>query len=205
MRLGNVTLAASLFAGVALLCSAVAAATTITFSGLSGTNGTPVASYSESGYTLVTLIGGQFFEGLIFGNPAPSLIAGPVFGGPQDNTLNIFDGGSFNFVSFDLAANNGDTAYGITGVLAGNQQYSFNATEPGHTGVFTTIFNPFSGIAVDQVFLNLFVLGSSANIDNIVANAAAAVPEPTSILLLGGALAGMAMRGRRKNARSAAC
>ena len=30
--------------------------------GLSGTNGAPVASYSESGYTMA-MIGGQFFEG----------------------------------------------------------------------------------------------------------------------------------------------
>jgi hypothetical protein len=60
----NAALAKALLAG-ALLCSAAASATTITFSGLSGTNGDPVARYSESGYTMVTLIGGQFFEGSI--------------------------------------------------------------------------------------------------------------------------------------------
>jgi hypothetical protein len=202
MKLGNATLAAALFAS-AVLCSAVASATTITFSGLSGANGTPVASYSESGFTFTTTTG-QFFEGQVFGNPAPSLGVGSIFGGPALNQLTITDSGSFNFDQFDLATNNGATGYSLAGFLGGVQQYSFSAVEPEHTAIFNTILNPDAAIAVDEVLITLNVSGTSANIDNVVLNVAA-VSEPASLALLCSALAGMRIWRRRKTARSEAC
>jgi hypothetical protein len=81
-------------------------------SGLIGANGAPVAAYTEGGFTVATTLG-QFFQGQIFGNPIPSLFAGPAQGGPADDALDIIrnGGGSFNFASVDLAANNGDVDF----------------------------------------------------------------------------------------------
>src|SRR5262249_43562967 len=105
MKVRNATLGAIiLVAGT--LASAAASATTITFSGLTGANVTPVATYTEGGFTVTTTVG-QFFQEQNFGNPIPSLLAGPAGGGPVNDALEVFanGGGLFNFVSVDLAAN----------------------------------------------------------------------------------------------------
>lgn len=188
MKTVNATLAA-VFAGVAL-CSAAASAATITFSGLSGGNGSPVASYSESGFMLTTTFG-RFFEEQVFGNPAPNLVAGSAFGGLEFKGLIIIGSGSVNFESFDLATNNGDVLYSLSGFLGDVLQYAFPAVEFMHTGIFNTILNPDAAIPVDEVDLFLDILGTSIGIDNIVVNPAAAIPEPAGFALLGSALAGM--------------
>jgi hypothetical protein len=53
MKVRNATLAAIILAG-GTLASAAASTTTITFSGLVGANGTPVATYTEGGFTVTT-------------------------------------------------------------------------------------------------------------------------------------------------------
>jgi hypothetical protein len=53
MKVRNATLAAIILAG-GTLASAAASATTITFSGLVGANGTPIATYTEGGFTVTT-------------------------------------------------------------------------------------------------------------------------------------------------------
>ena len=104
MRCRNAIFAGVIVAG-GMIASAVASATTITFSGLTGANGTPVATYTEGGFTVTTTLG-QFFQGQVFGNPIPSLFAGPAQGGPANDTLDVTrnGGGSFNFATVDLAA-----------------------------------------------------------------------------------------------------
>jgi hypothetical protein len=116
------------------LASAAASATTITFSGLAGANGDPVATYTEGGFTVTTTVG-QFFQGQLFGNPPPSLFAGPIGGGPRNDSLDVTDGGGlFNFASVDLAANNEDMNFTFTGFLGGVQQYAVNGVENGRGG-----------------------------------------------------------------------
>ena len=61
------TLGAIILAG-GTLASAAASATTITFSGLAGPDGTPLTTYTEGGFTVTTAFG-QFFQGLLSGNP----------------------------------------------------------------------------------------------------------------------------------------
>ena len=171
-----------LMLGVTTLASA--SATTVTFSGLTGANGTPVATYTEGGFTVTSTLG-QFFQGQLFGNPIPSLFAGPLLGGPVNDALDVTrnGGGAFNLASVDLAANNGNVNFTFTGLLGGIQQYVFNGVEPGRPPGpfgFDTIINPDANIAIDDVRIALDILGTSGNVDNIVVNAIA-TPEPASI------------------------
>jgi hypothetical protein len=200
MRHRNATLAGAILAA-GVIASAAASATTITFSGLTSTNATLVTMYTEGGFTVATTLG-EFFQGQAFGNPIPSLFAGPAQGGPANDALEVTrnGGGSFNFASVDLAANNGDVNFTFTGFLGGVQQYVFNGVEsgrpPGPFG-FDTIINPDAAIAIDDARITLDILGTTGNVDNIVVNAVAA-PEPASILLLGGALLSIGVWRRRK-------
>src|SRR5262249_47209229 len=76
----NTALAAAgcaLALSIGSLVSTAASATTITFSGLAGANATPVATYTEGGFNVTTIVG-QFFQGQLFGNPVPSIFAGPL-------------------------------------------------------------------------------------------------------------------------------
>jgi hypothetical protein len=188
-----------------VIASSAASATTITFSSLTGANGTPVAAYTEGGFTVTTTLG-QFFQGQVFGNPIPSLFAGPAQGGPANDALDVTrsGGGLFNFDLVDLAANNGSVNFTFTGFLAGVQQYVFNGVEPGRPPGpfgFDTMTNPDAAIVIDDVRIDLDILGTTANIDNIFVNAVAA-REPTSILLLGSALVIIGVwRKRKLNAR----
>jgi hypothetical protein len=189
-------IAALTFAG-AMLASAAASATIITFSGLAGANGTPVATYTEGGFTETTTLG-EFFEGQQFGNPVPSLFASPgdPLGGPTNDTLAVTNGGGlFFFDSVDLAANNGNVIFGFHGFLGGVQQYAFTGVElgrpPGPFG-FDTITNPNATIAIDDLRIGLSILGTSGNVDNIAVNVPGPIVGaglPGLILASGGLLA----------------
>jgi hypothetical protein len=197
-------IAALTFAG-AMLASAAASATTITFSGLAGANGTPVATYTEGGFTATNTIG-QFFEGQEFGNPVPSLFAGPVEGGPVNNALAVTNGGGlFFFDSVDLAANNGDVNFTFTGFLGGVQQYAVSGVELGRFGPFgfDPIINPNATIAIDDLRIALNILGTSGNVDNIALNP---IPGPIAgaglpgLILATGVLLALARRRRQRTA-----
>jgi hypothetical protein len=77
---------AGIIGGGGVIASAAASATTLTFSGLTGANGTLVATYTEGGFTGTTTLG-EFFRGQVFGNPLPSLFAGPAQGGSANDAL----------------------------------------------------------------------------------------------------------------------
>jgi hypothetical protein len=170
MKTRSVVLTATILAG-GTLASAGGWANTITFSGLSGANGAPVTTYTEAGFTVTTTVG-QFFQGQAFGNPIPSLFAGPINNGPTNDALDVTKngGGLFDFSSVDLAANNGNVNYTFTGFVGGVQQYSVSGVEPGRSGPFgfDTIINPDAAIAIDDVRIAINILGTSGNVDNIV-------------------------------------
>jgi hypothetical protein len=175
------------------LASAEASATIITFSGLAGANDTPVATYTEGGFTVTTTVG-QFFQDQAFGNPIPSLLAGPAGGGPVNDALEVFanGGGLFNFVSVDLAANNG-VNFIVTGSLSGVANPAVGPitfTAPGPFGFGSCCGNPEAEIAINDLRIAFNILGTSVNVDNIrVENVA--VPGP----IAGAGLPGLILAG----------
>jgi hypothetical protein len=172
--MNNATLAGIILAGGTF--ASAASATTITFSGLTGANGTPVATYTEGGFTVTTTVG-QFFQGQVFGNPVPSIVAGPIFGGPTNDAIAVADGGvPFTFSALDLATANANTAYTFTGTLLGAPVFSVNDTVS-PPQVFNTVLSGVSADVIDRLVItaNIGAGGTSTNIDNIAVNV---VPGP---------------------------
>jgi hypothetical protein len=103
-----------------------ASAATITFSGLSGANGDPFTTYTESGFTVISTLG-FWFQGQAFGNPVPSIFAGPLLGGPSIDAVTIAESGlRFTFTQLDLATANANTNYNFTWTLLGAPVFSVN-------------------------------------------------------------------------------
>ena len=180
-----------------LLCSVtVAKADTITFSPLGGANLDPYAGHVEAGYT-VTPTAGNWFQAQIFGNPVPSIVAGPIFT-PSTSAITI-TGGIFTFSSVQMVSQNGTSTYLFEGFSGLTLLYSSAGAIPAITA-FNTYNNPFSAVAIDRLVITIFPTGqpSSMNVDNITLFRAAEVPEPATIVLLGSGIAGIAARLRRK-------
>src|SRR5207249_3110694 len=84
----------------------------ITFSNLVGANGDPYLGSTEDGFTVTPTLG-SWFQSQGYGNPAPSIFAGPI-GAPVDSAIQILNGGgTFTFSSLDYSSNNGESTYEI--------------------------------------------------------------------------------------------
>ena len=193
---------------VGLLLAALgtaASADTITFGGLGGANGDPFPSpYAENNW-IVQSVAGNWFQGQDFGNPVPSVFAGPVGSPGPSNVLLITDVSNsfFNFTSADLACNNGtDCPFVFVGLVGGGTVY----TNPGSVTAgppfqFFTEVNPDSGIAIDALAIGIGPGDgtTSMNVDNIVLSLVRSnVPEPSAVALLALALLGMGLVARRQ-------
>jgi hypothetical protein len=195
------TLGAIVLAG-GTLASATASAATITFAGLAGANGAPLTPYMEAGFT-VTPNPGSWFEGHVFGNPVPSIVAGPVFGGPLNGAITVTDSVlPFTFSAIDLATANANTAYTFTGLLLGAPVFNVATTVASPAGVFNTVLSGHSADVIDTLVVtaNIGAGGTSTNIDNIVVSK---VPGPLvgaglpGLILAIGALIALARRRRQ--------
>jgi hypothetical protein len=151
------------------------------------------------------------FSGVTFTAPAPVIADGPTFGAPTDfladNTAGGFLDIAFNpgasAVGFNIAAN--FTAPEVIGdmtvsLFAGAMLLD---TQTFHTNGFDTFdtFVGWSGVAgLDRLHISVANRLDFVSIDNLsYGRAAAPVPEPTSIALVGIGLATIARR--RWNAR----
>src|SRR4051794_23624325 len=101
-------LAAALLA-VAAASPGARADVTLTFAPLSVlADASAFAGETEQGFT-VTPTAGSFFVGNTYGNPVPSIFAGPV-GSPSVSTIlvtAVAAGTPFDFESIDVSSNNG--------------------------------------------------------------------------------------------------
>jgi hypothetical protein len=195
-RFGTKTLSlvAALLAVTAVSAGA-RADVTLTFDPLAGfANEAPFTGETEQGFT-VTPTAGSFFVGNTYGNPVPSIFAGPV-GSPTVSTIlvtAVAAGGTFDFESIDVSSNNGTSGLTIVGTRNGNNVFTETVTAPNaaNTGfTFTTINTTNTGL-IDALTVTIDPTGgpSSINFDNIHLSTQVAVPEPstlaTSVLALG--------------------
>lgn len=170
-----------------------AAANVVTFDTLSGPNGTTFTSITEDGIT-VNSLSGLWQHGFFVGNPIPS-----IFTFDRVSSIEVLTGGLFNFASFDLGTGGvSNPSYAYQGYLDNVLVFAGGGTPGGDA--FTTIANDFAGQAIDRLVIVTTLTSSSANIDNIVVNAARAVPEPATLALLGIAFASLALRSRAAQA-----
>jgi len=170
--------------------------TTLTFGPLSGSNGASYLGHTEQGFDIAAT-GGSWFEAHAFGNPTPSIFAGPIGSvGVSEITVTRSTPGAFSFSSVDLSTNTaGPSSYTFIGSLGGTTQYT-TLGAIANINTFTTTASVLPSLYIDMLTIRLNP-GSgttSLNVDNIVV---AAVPEPGTILLLGSGLVGLGYLRRR--------
>ncbi|MBO1075038.1 PEP-CTERM sorting domain-containing protein [Roseomonas marmotae] len=191
-------LLAAVLLSMGALASTAASAAVLDFDTLSGANNPPFTSYSQDGFTLVNTAG-QFYVGGVFGNPAPSIFSGRLYGSPSAAvTLTAAGGADFIFSAFDFASNNGATSYVLTGFQDGAEIFNISATSSVTSG-FITLTPGTASSVVDLVTLSFTGSGTSFNLDNIVVNAATVpVPEPASLALFSMGLLGLGLTRARR-------
>ena len=201
----RISLLATAALSMLALAATSAAATTIDFNTLSGSNGTPFTSYTEGGYT-VAATSGTVSVATSYGNPVPDLYfdfgydptgSGAVtVSGTSTGTGTGTGTGTFSFVSADVSSGSNLTGQFSTYTIAGyrNDQLVFtqSGSVPGSpNNAFVTVSATQLGTSIDRLDITEGGGNSSlsANLDNIVLQATA-VPEPASLAVLGVALIG---------------
>jgi hypothetical protein len=171
----------------------------VSFSNLTGTNGAPYLGSSEGGFAITPTVG-NWYQGMIYGGPAPSIFDGPV-NAPGVAVLQITAGViPFTLSSLDFSSNNGDSTYDIQGFLGPTLQFHETGTMLGVFGPFhfTTLLSENPAVPIDGLLIQVIPGAgvTSLNLDNINV---VFVPEPGSCVLLAlGAAGWLSRRGVRR-------
>ena len=184
----------------ALLVPSLSHAETVTFDYLTGNQGDPYFTYSESGFT-VSKIAADVFVGRSYGAPAPSLFWGSFYGTP-DLYMEVNAGGRlFSFDSWNMSANNGSIDYTVTGFLNGAKRFQLIGVQS--SGFFEQRKSG-TNFKFDRVVFGLTANGTSGNFDNFRGQIVP-VPETSTWvdMLLGFGLLGASIRRVGRYARQA--
>src|SRR5262249_30559563 len=165
----------------------------IQFNNLPGPNGAAYNGSAEGGFT-ITPTAGNWFQGTLYGNPPPSIFAGPI-GQPVASTIQITFGlGLFDFTSLDYSSNNAGGRFLIDGFLSGNLVFSqagdLSASLPPNFGFNNLLSN--NGALIDTLSIEVIPGDgtTSINLDNIDLSVHGVPEDGATLLLLAIGLAG---------------